>query len=149
MQPLHRIDDLAILQDRIGTDGASWSYPQKSLNIENQLVLGTDWPVVSADPLATMAAATAPRKPGEGMPGEKLADAEVIEAYTRHAADAAGYPRLGRLEPGADADLVWLTGKGGPGNAKAVSDQSIAWSALTVGAVWKTGRRIERENDLL
>ncbi|MFI5065626.1 MAG: amidohydrolase family protein, partial [Streptosporangiales bacterium] len=45
---------------------------------------------------------------GADPPGEQRGLAEAVAAASRVPADLIGRPELGRLAPGAVADLVWL-----------------------------------------
>lgn len=140
IQPQHRVEDAAMLLDRIGLERSRWAFPMKSLHRGGQsLVLGTDWPVVSAVPGETMCAALEPRQDGEGMPGEKLTLEEALFAYTAGSAMAAGFSGVGRTEPGSPADLIWLPVD--PGR------DSGAWRDTRPGTVWQGGRLIQQNTD--
>jgi hypothetical protein len=75
-----------------------------------RLSFGSDWPIVSCDPWLGVRAAVAGLDL-EGRPcrtDQNLAIEEALLAYTRGAADALRAPDLGRLAPGARADLCVL-----------------------------------------
>jgi predicted amidohydrolase YtcJ len=140
VQPLHRVDDLAMLRERVG-DRSDWAYPLRSLNVADRLVLGSDWPVVDCDPRKTIRASLLPRGAGEGMPNQHLTASEAVLAMTRNAAQLGGFNDLGSLEPGYLADMVWLDSD--PGN------DPDAWLEANLGAVWTGGKRSYRDNDLI
>ncbi|MBI4864430.1 MAG: amidohydrolase [Candidatus Riflebacteria bacterium] len=79
------------------------------------LAFGSDWSVVTIDPLPGIAvAATRTREDGlpagGSQPHQKLTVEEAIDAYTRGASIAVGREReLGRIDPGMRADLVVLS----------------------------------------
>jgi len=140
VQPLHRVDDLAMLRERVG-ERTAWAYPLKSLNLSERLVLGSDWPVVDCDPRKTIRAALLPRDASEGMPDEQLTASQAVLAMTRNAARLGGFSDLGSIEPGYIADMIWLDAD--PGN------DPDAWLGANVGAVWTGGERLYRDNDLI
>jgi predicted amidohydrolase YtcJ len=81
------------------------------------LAFGSDWSVVSLDPLFGLAVATS-RQNGHGLPiggwvgKQKLTFAEAVTGYTSGAAYALhAENELGTLAPGRAADLVMLGGK--------------------------------------
>jgi predicted amidohydrolase YtcJ len=72
-----------------------------------RLAFGSDWPIVSCDPrLGVRAAVTGLDL--DGTPcctGQNLTVEETLHAYTAGAADCLCTPEIGRLAPGAHADL--------------------------------------------
>ncbi len=78
------------------------------------LALGSDWPVVSADPRLGLAWARLRREPGRPdrtpfAPDQALTALEALEGYTREAARVVGEEHLGgRIAPGLRADLTGL-----------------------------------------
>ena len=78
------------------------------------LALGSDWPVVSADPRPGLGWARLRREPGERdrvpfHPEQALSAAEALEGYTTEAARIVGEEALGgRIAPGLRADLTGL-----------------------------------------
>ena len=78
------------------------------------MVHGSDWPVVTIDPLIGMYSAVTREDPhgapaGGWFPKQRLTLSEAIAGYTRNAAFAAFMDdRLGTLDPGKLADLVVL-----------------------------------------
>ncbi|HEB85347.1 MAG TPA: amidohydrolase, partial [Bacteroidetes bacterium] len=140
IQPLHRLEDQGMLLARVGPDRAGWAFPARSLwRVNRPPALGSDWPVVEADPLKTIHAALQPRGEGEGMPGEELSVTQALEAASSGAASAAGFRGTGRLQPGEAADLVWL--QVDPG------DSVQAWRETRVGAVWRGGELVHQAVD--
>ncbi|MBD3166643.1 amidohydrolase family protein [bacterium] len=141
IQPLHRTEDLGMLIDRVGHERAAQSFPARSLWSDRRaLVLGTDWPIVSADPRETIAAALSPRHSGEeGMPGEEMTLNQIIPAYTLLAAQTAGFEYVGAIDPCYSADLVWLPADPG--------DDIDAWREVEIGAVWFRGNLVHQGVD--
>jgi predicted amidohydrolase YtcJ len=78
------------------------------------LALGSDWPVVTADPRPGLAWAQLRREPGEVdrspfRPGQALTALEALEGYTTEAARALGEEHVaGRIAPGTRADFTGL-----------------------------------------
>ena len=78
------------------------------------LALGSDWPVVSADPRIGLAWAQLRRAPGRPErtpfnPGQALSAVEALEGYTSHAARVLGEEHVnGRIAPGMRADFTGL-----------------------------------------
>jgi len=133
IQPSHRIADQGMLSDRVGRQRAACSFPARSLWREQRpLVLGTDWPVVSADPLETIRSVIGSRGGAEGMPDEQLSVAQAIEGTTRAAAPGAGFEGVGEIAKGAPADLVWLD----------PNPLAHGWTDTKVRGVWRSGERI-------
>lgn len=126
LQPLWARADQEILERKLpllGPERARWHFPFGSLREHGaHLVMGSDWPVTSPDPLwglhtavtrtappddvhALGAAATRPMQPHE-----RLEPADAVRAYTLGPAEAIGAEgRIGRIRPGHLADLVVLT----------------------------------------
>ncbi|MFC6236350.1 amidohydrolase [Longivirga aurantiaca] len=107
--------DLAI--PVLGEPRAGWQYPFGDLHRSGaRLVMGSDWPVSRADPLAAIH--TAVTRTQYGKPGRLGADPFLAEqaiplevafaAYTSGSAWALHRDDAGRLAPGAVADLVVL-----------------------------------------
>ncbi|MFH0883861.1 MAG: amidohydrolase [bacterium] len=142
IQPTHRLDDSGMLVPRLGAERAEFSYPQRSLLRNGSgVIMGTDWPVVSADPRRTIFAAMSQRKPGEGMPGEELSLEQTLTAMTCHPAEAAGFHRVGRLSHGYAADFIWLPDD--PGR-----DPSY-WREMKTGGVWAGGHLLHANHGAL
>lgn len=112
MQPLHKADDGRYAEEAIGPERAKTSYAYRALlDAGARLCFGSDWPVVTVDPFAGIAAAvTARTLDGQTwLPEQAISLTEALRAYTADAA-YAGFceDRLGTLEPGKLADMVVL-----------------------------------------
>ena len=112
MQPLHKADDGRYAEEAIGPERAKTSYAYRALlDAGARLCFGSDWPVVTVNPFAGIAAAvTARTLDGRTwLPEQATSVEEALRAYTADAA-YAGFceDRLGTLEPGKLADMVVL-----------------------------------------
>ena len=119
MQPLHAegldepgpVNWREKLQPAQAAAGFRWGDIRRSGAI---LALGSDWPVVSADPRLGLAWARLSRAPGhpERTPfaaAQRLGALEALEGYTTEAARIVGEEHLnGRIAPGLRADLTGL-----------------------------------------
>ena len=111
MQPLHKADDGRIAVKRLGAERLCGCYPFRALlDAGALLAFGSDWPVVSCDPLRGMhTAITGLTSEGAAfLPEENLTAEQTLRAYTIDAACALGQDQLGHLAPGCLADLVML-----------------------------------------
>lgn len=116
MQPLHMQWREADYSDpwtkRLGPERAHRSFrTQDLIEAGVHVCLGSDWPVAEQDPRVGMAWARLRRTPGDVEapvfePEQRLTATQALWGYTRWAADALGRPDLGRIQPGARADLV-------------------------------------------
>ncbi|MHC5024221.1 MAG: amidohydrolase, partial [Planctomycetota bacterium] len=111
MQPLHKADDGRSLARRLGPDRLDGAFAFRRLQDAGaRLAFGSDWPVVSCDPIAGIRAAVT----GLTMDGEpclvdqNLSVGEALVAYTRGAAACLGVDDAGMLRSGGLADLVLL-----------------------------------------
>jgi predicted amidohydrolase YtcJ len=119
MQPLHAagLDEPGpykwrdnLLPEQIGR-GFRWADVRRSGAI---LALGSDWPVVSADPRIGLAWARLRRAPGSPertpfLPDQALTALEALEGYTTEAARVLGEAHAGgRIAPGMRADFTGL-----------------------------------------
>ena len=110
MQPLHKADDARLALSRLGPGRIERFFAFKAL-LEHgaRLAFGSDWPIVSPDPLLGIKAAVT----GLDLDGRPFATAhsigvaDALVAYTRTAADMLGLPG-GMLREGRAADLVVL-----------------------------------------
>lgn len=119
-QPLHGSPgdgELDVWRLRLGRERASRGWIYNTLASEGaRIVFGSDWPVVTIDPLpglhvATTRTSVAGEPEGGFLPGERLPLDEAIHAYTAAGAWASyDEQRKGTLEPGMLADIVILTG---------------------------------------
>ena len=114
MQPTHMVLDDNEKIERCGVERCRWEWATKSLIDSNAIIaLGTDFPVVTFDPLPQIYAAVT-RCDFEGNPtgvenGENITMAQALCAYTSGSAKAYNvYDKLGTLEPGKLADIVVL-----------------------------------------
>jgi hypothetical protein len=109
MQPLHKADDCRYVRRRLGDArlGGTFAF-RRLLDAGAILAFGSDWPVVSPDPLrGVRAAVTGLTLDGEPFaPDQNLLVEEALAAYTRGAAAALGLADAGRLRPGCAGDLV-------------------------------------------
>jgi predicted amidohydrolase YtcJ len=109
MQPLHKADDGRYLRRRVGERRLAGSFPFASLhNAGAILAFGSDWPVVSCDPLLGIRAAVTGLT-GDGQvlcPEQNLTVEQALRAYTVDAAYALGMDDAGVLGPGSWADLI-------------------------------------------
>lgn len=112
MQPLHKADDGRYAEKRLGPKRIQTSYAFRALvDSGARLAFGSDWPVVSANPLLGIhAAVTARTLDGKVfVPEQSLTFEEALYAYTRDAAFALfAENEVGRLAPGLAADFVVL-----------------------------------------
>jgi hypothetical protein len=115
MQPLHLVDDGRWAQKRIGAGRVKTTYPFRSLLDQSAvLAFGSDWSVVSLEPLLGIFAAVTRRtvdgkNPGGWVPEQKITVEEALHAYTMgNAYGVFEEDRRGRLAPGYLADLVLL-----------------------------------------
>ena len=112
MQPAHLLTDIPLVDLHWGDRGRGAYAFRSLLGRGTTLVFGSDVPVASIDPREGVHAAM--ERKASGGPsaatwraGERLGFETVVRAYTRAAARASGTGhRLGRLAPGAEADLV-------------------------------------------
>lgn len=109
MQPLHKADDCRYVQRRLGEVRLAGTFAFRSLQEAGaQLAFGSDWPIVSCDPMLGIRAAVTglTLDSVEFHPEQNLTVEEALRAYTREAAMALGMKDAGRLMSGALADLV-------------------------------------------
>ena len=110
MQPLHKADDARLAIARLGHARIGRFFAFRALLAHGaRLAFGSDWPIVSPDPLLGIKAAVT----GLDLDGRPFATEhsisvhEALVAYTRTAAEMLGLPG-GMLRPGRAADLVVL-----------------------------------------
>ncbi|MCE2884261.1 MAG: amidohydrolase family protein [Planctomycetaceae bacterium] len=110
MQPLHKADDARQALARLGAGRIERFFPFRALLAHGaRLAFGSDWPIVSPDPLLGIKAAVT----GLDLNGRPFATEHSISveaalaAYTRVPAEMLGFPG-GMLREGRAADLVVL-----------------------------------------
>jgi predicted amidohydrolase YtcJ len=111
MQPLHKADDCRYVRKRMGDERIAGTFAFRSLlQAGAHLAFGSDWPVVSPDPMLGMRAAiTGLTLDNEVFaPEQNLSPQQALRAYTADAAAALGLADAGVLAPHALADLVML-----------------------------------------
>jgi len=112
MQPYHKADDGRYAVDRLGLERNRTSYAFRGLlDTGATLAFGSDWPVVSVDPmLGIHAAVTARTLDGDTfVPEQSITVAEALAAYTRAAATALhSEADTGMLREGYAADFIVL-----------------------------------------
>lgn len=110
MQPLHRADDARYAERRLGRNRLNGTFVFRSLKQAGAtLAFGSDWPIVTCDPIPGMRAAitglTLDDEPF--APEQCLSVEETLRAYTVDAAYACrADDRVGTLREGMFADLV-------------------------------------------
>ena len=119
MQPLHAnfgYDEQNPWRRLAGAERWAWGFPWRALRDAGaHLAFGSDWPVVSADPLRGIEAAQNRIKldlsgAESSFPDQRISLAETIAAYTSGAAYAEFQEReKGILREGMLADLVLLS----------------------------------------
>lgn len=126
MQPLHapmQVDENDIWPMRVGRQRWSLSFAWQTLREAGAtLVFGSDWPVVTQDPLRGVFNAVT-RLPWEaGMPEQRQTLEDTLIAYTRDAALAEFQEhQKGQIRQGFLADLVML-----PNDLFAIPSEEIA-----------------------
>ncbi len=116
MQPLHATSDMK-MADKYWGLRTRYAYAWKSLlKHGTRLVFGSDAPVDSPNPFWGMHAAVTRQlrensPAAEGwIPDERITLNEALDAYTTGPSELCGkQSTTGRLEPGANADLILLT----------------------------------------
>ncbi len=112
MQPLHKSDDAPTAPSRLGAARMDRFFRFRDFaDAGARLVFGSDWPIVTADPIAGMRAAiTGVDRTGRIVaPDQSLTPIEALRAYTCDAAQSLGFPTgAGTLTSGAPADLTVL-----------------------------------------
>lgn len=114
VQPVHCTSDHAWTPDRLGPARTPEAFPwRRFLQGGATLALGSDAPIEDANPYISLAAAETRQDPegrpaGGFLPDQRLTRTEALRGYTVGNADALGRRDLGRLAPGAAADLLWV-----------------------------------------
>ncbi len=120
MQPFHAnpfgdAPDTGVWSENLGPERLPHTFPWRALlDAGATLAFGSDWPVMTADPLQGIAVATT-RRDRQGRPAggwnahQAITAAEAVRAYTEGAAAGVGREDgLGRLAAGAPGDLTVL-----------------------------------------
>jgi predicted amidohydrolase YtcJ len=120
MQPLHAMPsgdtpDDDVWSKNLGASRLRHSFPWRELlDAGATLAFGSDWPVMSADPLQGIAVATT-RQDEAGRPAagwnahQRISTHEAVAAYTEGSAIAVGRgTEMGKLAPGYSGDIVIL-----------------------------------------
>ncbi len=135
MQPMHKADDGRYAGRRLGRDRLDGAFAFRRLaDAGARLAFGSDWPVVTCDPLAGIRAAVTGRLLDGRVfrPDQNLSVEEALRAYTVGAADALRLD-AGRLEPGRLADAVVLDAD--PFEADWTRRPPVAVATIVSGAV--------------
>ncbi|MFM7134000.1 MAG: amidohydrolase [Planctomycetota bacterium] len=110
MQPLHKADDARLAMARLGPSRIARFFAFRALLAHGaRLAFGSDWPIVSPDPLlGVKAAVTSLDLDGRPFATEhSIPVHDALVAYTRTGAEMLGLPG-GMLRAGRAADLVVL-----------------------------------------
>jgi len=124
------------------TDGAgrAWLYRARSLVAAGvSVAVASDAPVVAADPWLGMAAARTRRtRAGATLgPGERVDAATALAFATTNAAASLHADRLGRLVPGAPADLVVVTPDPVTASASAMRRTAVRLTMIDGRIAWR------------
>lgn len=112
MQPLHKADDGRYAQQRLGSSRMDRFFVFRDfLSAGARLAFGSDWPIVSPDPmLGIRAAVTGLTRDGTPVgTSQNLTPTEALCAYTRDAAACLNCDDRGLIRPGALADFTVLS----------------------------------------
>ena len=114
MQPLHSpltANDTDVWPARVGHDRWHRSFAWQSLREAGaRLAFGSDWPVVTFNPMLGVSAALNRQPWAPGLPDHRQTLADTLIAYTRDAAYAEFQENVkGQLRPGLLADMVLLS----------------------------------------
>jgi predicted amidohydrolase YtcJ len=111
MQPLHKVDDAMYAARCLAAPQLAGMFAfQSLLEAGVMLAFGSDWPIVSCDPMSGMAAAITGRN-GHGeivAPRQNLRVEQALAAYTGGSARALRMSDAGMLREGFAGDCVVL-----------------------------------------
>lgn len=147
VQPTHCTSDMPWAGERLGVARLAGAYRWRSfLDLGLPLPGGSDAPVESADPrLGLYAAITRQDRAGQPaggwQPQERLAPAEALALFTRHAAYAAFEEQeRGGLRPGMRADLTVLDRDPLSAPATALPEARVLYTVVDGQVVHEGGR---------
>ena len=132
----------------LGPERSTWQYPFGSLHRSGaRLVMGSDWPVSTPDPLAAIHTAVTRTTYGEEgrvghdplLPEQALDLTTAFSAYTRGSAWVNHRDDAGVIEPGAVADLVVLDRDPFDGPASDIGAARVASTWVAGEAVYEAG----------
>ncbi len=134
----------AWLGERLGRPRARWAYAFRSLIDRGHLVAGSsDAPFDPLDPFRGLTALRRRRDPAgrsaNPAPEEALSAEEALVVYTVNGGRALGEDDIGRLEPGARADLVVADAPD--------AERTLQGGAAGVQETWVSGRRVYARPD--
>jgi predicted amidohydrolase YtcJ len=114
MQPLHspmQVDENDIWPVRVGRERWPFSFAWQTLRTAGaRLIFGSDWPVVTQNPLRGVSSAVNRQPWADGMPSQNQRLADTLIAYTRDAAYGEFQEhQKGQIRTGYLADLVMLS----------------------------------------
>lgn len=118
------------------------------------MVHGSDWPVVTIDPLIGIYSALTRESPdgkpkGGWFPSQRLTLPEVLAGYTRNASRVAFMEdRIGTLEPGKKADIAILEHDLRAVPPAQVLDTGIVATVLDGQVVYEGAARIDRRAEI-
>ena len=146
VQPLHATADYEMVERYWGSERGQGAYAFKSLlDAGARLVFGSDCPVESCDPLGSIYAAVARRRP-DGSPGpqgwhpdQRLTLEQALWAQCAGPAYAAGEEELkGTLAPGKLADMVVLSRDIAAGPAEAILETAVHGTIIGGEVVYRS-----------
>lgn len=115
----------------LGPERSAWQYPFAAIaTAGGRLVMGSDWPISSANPLEAIQVAVTrvdPDDPAEPfLPEQAIPLAQAMDSYTRGSSWINGGGSLaGNLEVGAPADLVVLDRDPAAGPPEQIRDAQV------------------------
>ncbi len=114
MQPLHAVenDEGNIWLIRVGKQRWQWGFAWQIIRQSGaKLIFGSDWPVVSKNPILGLHKVLNRRAWSTGMPDQRQTLMDAIASYTKDAAYAEFQEhQKGQIQSGMLADLVLLSG---------------------------------------
>jgi hypothetical protein len=151
MQPFHGSpspSQIEVWSRNLGPDRASRGWAYRSVaRARGRLAFGSDWPVVSLNPLLglhTAVTRTTPEgvPPGGWFPQQRIALAAAVDAYTSGAAWASfDEQRKGTIVPGMLADLVVLDADIFEARPSALASTRVAATIFDGKVVYRRGDR--------